>query len=154
MSEKKKILWIEDDYYHLQGLTRELSRNGFEIISAKSYEQALKKLNEYKEELSFIILDLIIPRSLERAIEPSFLEDEYEETIEEPKDLVEYGMELLNHIKNELKPTIPMIVLTIVRTEEILKELENNGVRKEHKLGLMPNKLKEIVFKELSLQSK
>jgi len=152
MSEKKKILWIEDDYYHLQGLTRELSRNGFEIIPAKSYEQALEELNKHKDELCFIILDLIIPCSLERAIEPSMPEEEYEETIEEPKDLVEYGMELLKHIKNELKPTIPMIVLTIVRTEEILKELENNGVRKEHKLGLMPNKLKEIVFEELYIK--
>jgi len=153
MSEKKskKILWIEDDHYHLRGLTRPLTKDGYEIIAAKSYNQAVIELDKHKEDLCLILLDLIIPRSLTDATEPKESEGEFHNKIEKPIDLVENGMGLLNYIKQELKLTIPVIVLSIVRNDDIIKRLENNGVKRIAKFGLLPNKLKELVLKELSL---
>ena len=153
MNEKKKILWVEDDYYHLKDLTRQLTKNGFEIISARSYEQAIDELNTHKEHLSLILLDLIIPNSSTKSVVPNMSEEEYEDTVEVPKDLVEYGIKLLKYMMQELQLTIPIIVLSIITTKEIINELENNGIKRLHKLGLLPNKLKEIVFEELSIKS-
>jgi CheY-like chemotaxis protein len=150
-TKNKKILWIEDDHYHLKGLTRPLAKDGFEIIAAKSYIQAVSELDKHKNDLCLILLDLIIPRSLTDTIEPTESEEDFQNKIETPHDLVENGMELLNYIKKKLLLTIPIIVLSIVRNEDIIKRLENSGVKRLPKLGLLPNELKQSVIDELSI---
>jgi len=145
----KKILWIEDDYYYLKGLTKPLEKKGYEIIAAKSYGQAISELAKHKEDLSLILLDLIIPRSLTDASKPKESENEFQNKIEEPQDLVENGMELLNYIRQELKLTIPITVLSIVRNEEIIRRLESRDVKRLQKFGLLPDRLKEAVLDEL-----
>jgi len=152
MGEKKnkKILWVEDDYYHLRGLTRPLTNEGYEIIAAESFDQAVVELNKHKEDLCLILLDLIIPRSLTNATEPKETEEEFWNRIEKPQDLVEYGIGLFNYVKQELKLSIPIIVLSIVRQGDIIKGLEDEGAKRISKFGLLPNKLKELVLEELS----
>jgi len=145
--KNKKILWIEDDYSHLKGLTRPLEKKGFEIIAAKSYDIAMSELANHKEDLSLILLDLIIPRSLTETSEPKSSEKEFQSKVETPEELVENGMKLLEYIKQELN--IPVIVLSIVTNENIVDRIKNTGVKRLQKFGLLPNRLEEAVLDEL-----
>ena len=145
--QNQKILWIEDDYYDLKGLTKPLTKKGFEIIAAKSYDQAMLELVKHKETLSLILLDLIIPRSLTGTTKPNISEYEFEHKIETSEELVENGMQLLDYIKQELN--IPIIVISIVTNENIIDRIENSGVKRLQKYGLLPDKLEEAVLDEL-----
>ena len=58
----RRILWVEDDYYHLKGLVRPLVKKGCEIVNAGSYVEAVGLLNDWRN-FSLILLDLIIPYS-------------------------------------------------------------------------------------------
>ena len=147
--KNNKILWIDDDYNHLSGLTKPLTKDGFEIIAAKSYNQAVTELEKHREDICLILLDLIIPRSFTDTTEAKESENEFQNKIEKPQDFVENGMGLLNYIKQDLKLTIPVIVLSIVRNEEIIRRLESSGVKKISKFDLLPCKLKELVLDEL-----
>lgn len=149
MSEKKskKILWIEDDYCVLKGLTRRLEKKGYEIIPAKSYDEAKSILDTLKEDLCIILVDLIIPRSLTGATIPQISETEFNRKEESINELVENGMELLDYIKQELN--LPVIVVSIVTNKAIIDRLDSNGVKRLQKFGLLPDKLEEAVSEEL-----
>ncbi len=55
----KKVLIIEDDSF-LQGLEAgKLEKGGFDVITASSGEEALKKITE--PDISIILLDLVLP---------------------------------------------------------------------------------------------
>lgn len=55
----KRILIIEDDSF-LQGLeASKLKKEGYEIITASTGEEALRKINDSK--IDMILLDLILP---------------------------------------------------------------------------------------------
>ena len=55
----KKVLIIEDDSF-LQGLEAgKLKKEGYEVITASSGDDAMKKINE--PEIAIILLDLILP---------------------------------------------------------------------------------------------
>ena len=55
----KKILIVEDDSF-LQGLeAKKLKKEGYEVITASTGEEAMKKINE--PNISIVLLDLILP---------------------------------------------------------------------------------------------
>jgi DNA-binding response OmpR family regulator len=55
----KIVLIVEDDSF-LQGLeAKKLKKEGYEIITASTGEEAMKKINE--PDISVILLDLILP---------------------------------------------------------------------------------------------
>lgn len=59
MNPKKKVLIIEDDSF-LQGLEAgKLEREGYQVITASSGEEAMKKINE--PGIDVVLLDLILP---------------------------------------------------------------------------------------------
>lgn len=58
--EKKKILMIDDDEDFLEGTKIALESNNFEVKTALSGEEGLKKLKEDKPDL--IILDIMMPK--------------------------------------------------------------------------------------------
>jgi len=143
----KKILWIEDDYRDLKGLLKPIERRGFEVVSARCYEQAIAELAKLENDFCLIVLDLIIPRSLTKIIPPKISEEEYENGSETPDLLVENGMELLKYIKQELK--LPVIILSIISNNDIIHKIEELNVKRIAKIGLLPNKLEEFILNEL-----
>jgi DNA-binding response OmpR family regulator len=147
--KNKRILWIEDDYYHLQGLVKPLKKEGFEIIIAKCYEDA-KKILDDNIDLDMVLLDLIIPYSLTGSIVRKKKENDYQNQVETPDDLVENGINLFNYIRKDLKLNIPIIILSIVSNEDIINRLNENGANEKlQKLGMLPLKLKEVVLELL-----
>jgi CheY-like chemotaxis protein len=132
-----KILWIEDDYYHIKGLMKPMTKNGYEIVSASTYKKTLTLLANWQS-YNIIVLDLIIPYS-----------DTLEEQIQDSKlDFKPWywGVKLYKTMKNELKINLPIVVLSIVRTNSVIEELENEGIMyRLEKVGLLPKQVAEYL---------
>jgi DNA-binding response OmpR family regulator len=149
MTKNKKILWIDDDYFHLKGLTRSLEKDGYKITVARSYEEAKNELDR-NTDFCIVLLDLIIPYSLTGNKIKDKTPDKSDKLVETPGKLAEHGVSLFNDIKKILPQTTPIIILSIVQAEEIISDLIKNGAHKRLiKLGLLPNTLKNTVLESL-----
>jgi len=127
----KKILWIEDDYYHLQGLIRPLLDLGFIIDYAESYNEALESLKNWQI-YDLIILDLLLPN----------MQEKYSNEKLEP---YHYGKKLFYHMK-ELGVNKPILIISIVQFKDIINELLNNGASMHlEKIDLLPFQVKEAI---------
>ena len=56
---KIKVLLIEDDEFMIGLLAHELTKNGFEVVSAKTGTEALPKFKESNPDI--ILLDILLP---------------------------------------------------------------------------------------------
>jgi CheY-like chemotaxis protein len=140
----QRILWVEDDYYHLKGLVRSLVRKGCEIVNAGSYVEAIGLLSNWRD-FSLILLDLIIPYSDTGLTPPGQVLAEEADTI-----LAENGISLFNYIQNELKADIPVVLLTVVQTSKVIDDLMMKGARKRiYKSGLLPIDIEQAVSEAL-----
>ncbi len=57
--QKKKILLVEDDVFMVELLAKDLERAGFEVITATTGSEGIKKFEENKPNL--ILLDILLP---------------------------------------------------------------------------------------------
>lgn len=135
----KKILWIEDDYYHLQGLVRGLKREGFEIVPAYSGLDAHNELKKWQSYVA-IIVDLILPTSVteEASPLPALAAEKF------------VGMGILRYMMQELKVRVPVIVLTVVTDPDARAEMEALGVKEVlFKGDLLPPQVQESLHRAL-----
>jgi len=146
INQTKKILWIEDEHYHLRGLFKKIKKRGFVVIPARSYIEARNLLKNWSE-FCFIALDLIIPYS-ENSLNNPNLENE-----ETNVDLTKNGVLLFNHIVEELKLDLPILILSIVRSRKIVNSLtKRKFVRSIEKLGKLPADIEFIVLDMLKYE--
>lgn len=96
----KKILIIEDDSF-LQGLeASKLERESYEVITASSGEEALKKIHE--PNIAVILLDLILPNF--------------------------DGFDILKKIKEtEVLKDVPVIVFSNLSEEKVVQKSKEMG---------------------------
>jgi two-component system, sensor histidine kinase ChiS len=100
---KKKILVIEDEAMHLDSYAEILVESGFEVLKAIDGYKGLEMLETHKDNLSLVILDLMMP-GLD-------------------------GLEVLR-IKNdnpEKYGKLPVLVLTNLTSERVVKEAFDIG---------------------------
>lgn len=136
------ILWIEDDYYHVKGLIKPLINEGHKFIIAKSYIEATEYLTKWQD-FSVIILDLIIPYSEKEIAYP----DEQDFC-----DPAENGMKLFFYMKRDLKITIPIVILSVVKNQQKINELMASGAAKWLEKGfLLPNDVKSEIHELLGI---
>jgi CheY-like chemotaxis protein len=134
-----RILWIEDDYYHLQGLVRGLLKEGFEVVTAYSGLESTEMLKEWQA-YDLIIVDLILPTS-ETSESGSVAGLGAERFV---------GMGLLKHMMQDLRVTIPVIVLSVVIDPDVWAEIESLGVKAIlPKGGLLPPEVQQAVHAAL-----
>lgn len=133
-----KILWVEDDYWHVKGLLRPLEKEGFAIEAATSALEAYEIL-QGEETYDVIIVDLILPCAVGSP-------EELPPTVAK-WDLEEYtGLGLLKWMLFDLEVTVPLIVLSVAATEDLANTLLELGVRKVlPKRGLFPPQLQAVV---------
>ena len=86
-----KILVCEDDIMTLKALEHKLKNDGYEIITAHDGKQAIDYLNS-KIEIDLLLTDLHMPSIT--------------------------GLELISHVRNELKSNMPIVMLTRVGLED------------------------------------
>lgn len=127
--DQKKILWIEDDALQLEGLVRPLKKDGHTIIVAVDEMEALEKLK--KIEFDLIILDILIPSGKKGDLgEISFV-----------------GAHLLEKMLLEMNIQIPIIVLSVIRDQKMIKKMYQMGIKKFLQKGsYLPSKLKEEIY--------
>ncbi len=100
---KKKILVIEDEAMHLDSYAEILVESGFEVLKAIDGYKGLEMLETHKDNLSLVILDLMMP-GLD-------------------------GLEVLR-IRNdnpEKYGKLPVLVLTNLTSERVVKEAFDIG---------------------------
>ena len=134
--EIKKILWVEDEADLLMGLVRPLEKDGHEIIVAKDEEEALELIG--KSDFDLILLDIIIPTGVDGDI----------------GDVDFVGMRLLKTLSIDMELKTPILVLSVVRDQKMIKEMKNGfGVKEVLEKGAyLPSKLKEKVYKVLDMR--
>lgn len=134
----KRILWIEDDYYHLQGLVTPLKRISFSIDIAESYNEALTYLENWKD-YDLIILDLLLP-NMEKG--------DFEENLKP----WHYGKMLFYYMKR-IEIDRPIVILSIVQYKELIRELMNHGASMHlEKIDLTPLQVKEAVLSLIGIE--
>jgi len=138
----RRVLWIEDDYYHMKGLVKPLKEQGVEVVSARSVVEAKTQLADWQN-FSLILCDLILPYSDTQAVKPE--RDDSEES-----DLVENGLSLIEYMTKEIRVTIPVVVLSIVNSEPIVDRLSvNANVHFLSKRGILPVELCRILLETM-----
>jgi len=141
---KKRILWIEDDYYALQGLVRPLEKEGFTIDVATSALDGFEKALKWRH-YDLIIVDLILPLS---------------NTVEDLPDKVrswaeqEYvGIGLVKWLRADLKAGCPVLLLSVVREPMSRLGLQDLGLAGHLvKRGLLPSQVRDEVFRVLKIE--
>lgn len=134
LNQSKKILWVEDDYYHLKGLFKKVEKRGFLIVPARSFMEAKTFLENWSE-FCMVVLDLIIPYS--------------ELDMSVPKRIkMENGVRLFNYMIRELKLNIPILIFSIAKAPRVINEMISRGklVRKIDKLGTLPSDIDKIIL--------
>ena len=102
------FVWIDDQFWKLTALVRSLKDEGYNYLGIESYQQALDNIDTIKV-AKFLVLDIIIPPG----------NREYESN-ENPY----LGLDLLRRLR-DAGVNQPVIVFTVVRELELLKQLEN-----------------------------
>lgn len=113
-----KILVCEDDAMTLMALNHLLLQEGCEVVSVHDGAEAKQKLSESQFDL--LLTDLHMP-------------------------LID-GLELIRHVRNDLKLTIPIVMLTRIGSEDI--------VMKAFELGADDYVTKPFSSNELSVRIK
>ena len=130
MTNKKKILIIEDDIFAIEVYKRILTKEGFEVEIADTGQEAEEKIKEInqgkKEKPDFILLDLLLPGITSR-------------------------QSLLKEIKqNSFLKDVPIFVLTNYPDPNLAKGLLRKGVDKFLlKTSYSPSDLVKMIKKRL-----
>jgi len=108
-----KILVCEDDYMVIKAIEHKLSREGYEVEIANDGRQATEKIKT--QEYDLMITDLLMPFT--------------------------GGLELINLLRNDMKKTLPIIVLSKVGNEETIIEAFKLGADDYLTKPFSPNEL-------------
>ncbi len=121
-----KILVCEDDNMTLKALEHKLKNDGYEIVTAHDGKQAIDFLNT-KDDIDLVLTDLHMP-------------------------LIS-GLELITHIRNELKSNMPIVMLTRVGLEDTVLHAFELGADDYITKPFSPDEL-SLRIKRLLLKSK
>lgn len=140
-----KILWVEDDYYHIQYLFHYLEKEGAVVTPALSAYDAYR-LVEKGTRYDLIVVDIILPIS-------STLE-KLPDTVEEWKKQEKYpGIGLVKWLKTKKKVDCPVVILSVI--DDPISEYHLVGFKIDEailKKGLGPHEFTEKIQRFLQGQ--
>ncbi len=128
MSEKKKILIIEDEAPLLEALVGKFSRSGFETFKAKNGDEGL--VIALKEHPDLILLDIVLPRVDGLKMMEKLREDSWGENIPviflTNLSLAEMEISEKSKIPEQLKKIRPVQYLekTDLRLEDVVEKVK------------------------------
>ena len=117
----KRILWVEDDYYAINGLFRPLMLLGADVDVADCAMDGFKKLQRGAK-YDLIVVDLILPLAMEDGKLP--------DKVSEWMHLEYVGIGLARWMLDECKVTCPVVVLSVVRHPNSRYDLKDLGIAK------------------------
>ena len=132
----KQILWIEDDYFAIQGLFRPVEKDGYKFDTAFTALDAYRKAQNWKN-YDLIVVDLIIPIS-QGEIVPDIVKS-WDDT-----EVYEYvGIGLIKWLMTEVQAKCPVVILSVVPDPIATYKIEDFGISGYiQKSGLLPSSLK------------
>ncbi len=129
----KNIVWIEDDIGIIRPVVRPLENAGHRITFMSDIKTALENMDVIRH-ADLLLIDMIFP--------PGGTDEHF------PRYS---GLGLLEKMRNELKITTPVVILTVVTNEEAHEELKKLDVADIIHKPVRPSELKERVEKVLGL---
>lgn len=146
---KKKILWIDDDYYAISGLFRPLERSGFKIDPAISALEGYRKAQKW-EEYDLIVVDLIIPVSQQQETVPEIVK-----TWDDEGENKHVGVGIVKWLLQTLNVGCPVVILSVVRDPINAYNLSEIGLAGYIQKGeLLPSGLKDQIEQILNNSKK
>lgn len=129
----KTIIWIEDDTDIIEPVIHPLKQAGYKIIPLRTVKEALDAIAQIRS-ADLILLDTLLPTG------PL-------ETFPSGRKFNYYiGKDLLEELRNFYHVTnIPVIVLSVVHREEVIKQLKSLGVADILRKPVRPSTLKARV---------
>lgn len=121
-----KILICEDDLMTLKALEHKLKNDGYETIAVHDGKQAIEMLTTHKN-IDLLLTDLHMPMIS--------------------------GLELISHVRNEMKSHIPIVMLTRVGLEDTVLHAFELGADDYITKPFSPEEL-SLRIKRLLLKSK
>lgn len=134
---EKKILWIDDDYFHIQALFRQVEKQGFKIdyalTAVDGYEKAINWKNYH-----IIVVDIILPLRNQSQELPEIVQGWEKEDYP--------GIGIVKWLLKDLQVKRPVIVMSVISDLMDKYEFRNIGIAKViSKTGLGPS----LLFHEL-----
>ena len=121
------ILICEDEQIMLAALSFRMRQNGFEVIAAEDGKVALDKIKEFNPDI--IVTDIMMPYIT--------------------------GIELLNIVREEMKSTVPVIIISALEQEETILTAFQKGANDFIVKPFKPNELilrvKKIIQEQKTL---
>lgn len=140
----KKILWVEDESFMINGLLRPMEKIGYTVEVAKTALEGYRMAAEWSK-YDLLIVDLIIPITYDEKTVP----DEVRQWENEPY----VGVGLAKWLMKDLKVKIPIILLSVVSNPIASFELNKYGLKYFlPKSGLLPSKVKEEILSILEVE--
>lgn len=137
----KKILWIDDDYYAIQGLFRPLTQQGFVVQDARSALDGYKRALNWQE-YDLIVVDLIITIDIRQETIPQIVRN-----WEDEEEYPQVGIGIAKWLINVLKVSCPVVILSIVPDPIKTYHLESLGLAGHiQKDGLLPTTLRDNII--------
>jgi CheY-like chemotaxis protein len=128
----KTIVWIDDDIDIINPVVRPLELAGHHFVRLQSVKEALEALERIRK-ADLILLDMILPPG------------------QTDREFGRYpGLDLLRELREAHNISTPVIALTVVTRNEVLKQLrEELGVRDILHKPVRPSVLREHVQRAL-----
>ena len=123
---KIRVLFIEDEIEFVKDLSAILGAEGFEVAATTDIAEAMRLFAS--QDFDVVLTDIAMPPG----------KDMDEKAVMYGR---ETGIEVIKRIR-ALKPHVPIVVLTVIRDQEIVSSIRKAGVRQIlHK----PQEVKQIV---------
>ena len=130
---RKTILYVEDEQWLMEGITDSLSVN-YNVIKARSGDQALAILESAKQKVDLILLDIMMPEG---------------KRVQTPDRGRTSGVKFAHIILEEMKLKIPIVCYTVSNNPDAHRELLTIGVKEIVPKTKLPSELGEIIKKYL-----
>lgn len=127
----KTIIWIEDDTDIIDSVVRPLEKANYIIIRLRTVKEVLDSIDKLRQS-DLILLDMILSPS-----------NTHHEFGRYP------GLSLLREIRGRHQINVPVVALTVVNQEEVIRQLRELGVADIIRKPVRPSELKARVEKAL-----
>ncbi len=142
----KNILWIDDDYYAIQGLFRPIENEGYKLDKATSALDGYRKSQNWAI-YDLIVVDLIIPISQEETA-PDIVKN-----WDNKEEYDHVGLGLAKWLLKDIQVKCPVLILSVVPNPISTYKLEGLGLAGYIlKSGLLPSRLKNELFNIIQKQ--
>jgi len=139
----KKILWVEDESYTIQGLFKPLIAMGIEVVEAKCAIEAFNMAQNWQS-YDMIAIDLIIPLMNDDEDLPDVVAGWDEEPY--------VGIGLAKWLVTDLKVECPILLLSVIDNPIKVYNLSEYGLTHYlSKSGLLPSVVKKDVLSILGV---